>query len=299
MTHRLLISGSNGFVGSELIPIALNFGSEVFSIRRHKQGYLLKDHNKKNENADFIISTLEEISLVINSQTCVINLAACVSKLDEIENLKELISANLEFSSVLAKIACEENAKKFIQISTYSDSTDGETYSPQTFYAATKKANEDLLTYFHQNYLTDIIFLHFYDIYGSNQPHKRFLPLLIRAILSGENFQMSQGEQEVNFLHVKDACEAIVSAASMDSVKTSIPAHYAVYGPETFTLKKLPKLAATILGKELNDKKILMNLPYRKNEIMHFHPAHAPLPDWSARIRLNEGLKAMQLESKE
>ena len=296
MKLNFVVAGANGYVGSNLISLATKLDHSILGISHNKEGYIATHHLKSIAPRSESFSSLNEIRQLIEPNSIFVNCAASVNKKDSSDAIDELIEANIHFSSQLAKLSIDVSSAKFFQISTYSDSIDGSTYSPQTFYAATKRASEDLLTFFHQNWLTDFTFLHLYDVYGPRQPHRRFLPSLIESILKNELFQMSAGEQEVNFVHVDDVCSAIIECAQLNVDKDYQPHHYCIYGPETFLLKELPKQVSNYLGKTYSETNTLFDLPYRKNEIMKFRPRYPIVPGWKPAISLSLGVSQIRGE---
>ncbi len=50
-------------------------------------------------------------------------------------------------------------------------------------------------------------------VYGPGQDESFFLPALVRACLDGREFEMTSGEQTVDYVHVRDVVEALALAA--------------------------------------------------------------------------------------
>jgi nucleoside-diphosphate-sugar epimerase len=170
--------------------------------------------------------------------------------------------------------------------------SDFDLYSPQTFYAASKKASEDLLSFFSQANNLSITILYLYDVYGPKQPHKRFLNLFINAIKSGEDFHMSQGAQEVNFIHMKDVIDGILY-----SILNKLPknfeniAKYSLHSNETFKLAELPSLITAALEFENLPIAVIKDLPYREREIFSFKPKYPLPPGWNSKIQFRDGIR--------
>jgi nucleoside-diphosphate-sugar epimerase len=277
---RIIVSGSSGYVGSQLIQELQKYEFEVIGISRNS----ISDSKITNFNISNFYEGIKDFRPDV-----IINLAANVSKSFNKESITELIEANIKFPQLVATAAAESGCSKFINITTYSTFADNGSYSPETYYAATKKASEDLLEFFHQNTSMKILHLVFYDIYGPEQPHKRFLPDLVEAMKHSKEFHMSPGDQEINFLYIEDAVKGLISAATNQEFKWSKSAlTYSLFSKHTVKLKKLPKLIAETLGYDPN--KIVYDLPYRHNQIMNFSPRFEKLPNWEPEVSLRTGL---------
>ena len=223
----------------------------------------------------------------------VVHLAADVRKGHSASDVAALTQANVVFPMHLAGASAEAGVKQLLNISTFSTYSRPNAYSPQTFYAATKKATEDLLAFFHQAGLLKVASLCFYDVYGEGQAHQRFLPALMRSIASGEPMTMSLGEQEICFLHVDDAVGSVLSALHGDVAWKDPDVNiFTVSGDDVLSLREVPAIVADVLGAPLPE--IRHVLPYRPREIMRFSPPYPRLPDWTPKISFREGVTALR-----
>jgi UDP-glucose 4-epimerase len=287
---RILVSGGTGYVGAALVRRLVERGDTV--------AVLSRGHAADTDDVTRVpYTTLDDLAEFCNDwrPEAVVHLAASLRKDIEFSSVSALAAANVILPLHLASAANASGANKYINISTFSSSVDGRTYSPQTLYAATKKACEDLLTYYHQSEALKVCTLCFYDVYGPKQPHDRFLNSLIKAVIQGQPFSMSPGKQEICFLHVEDAIESIVYALETPSCFEN-PAEniYSVFGPSVYQLGELPQAIAKLLSKP--DVTLVHDKPYRKNEIMKFSPRHPLLPGWKPNVSFDDAIKAIALD---
>jgi nucleoside-diphosphate-sugar epimerase len=280
---RVLITGGTGYVGSYLCRELLRKGHEPILITRRPV--------ELDQITSYTFSgEIDDLKRIFNesSPTHVIHLAADVSKNTDSRNIGSMLEANIILPALLLQLSAEYKIQRFINISTFSTSVDGCTYSPQTYYAATKKAVEDLVAFYSLRTDLSLITLCFYDIYGPAQPHARFLNAVIEAIREKKELHMSPGEQEICFLSVHDAVDSMIYALGLP-----LPSHQihtsCVYGTEVFQLKKVPGQVAEILG--LGSPPIVHDVPYREVEIMKFSPPHPLLKGWGARVSFFDGIK--------
>jgi CDP-3, 6-dideoxy-D-glycero-L-glycero-4-hexulose-4-reductase len=286
---KVLISGSSGYVGRNLVLYLSSYYVKTYEINRdYNGGYILK-------SADEIIwrGSLSEMSRIIEGLEidCLVNTSASTLKTHSERDTNELIFANIFFANSLAQLALTSKIPKYIYLTTYSAYDDSCNYSPQTFYAATKEASENILT-FYQSVGLHLEFLHLYDIYGPKQPHSRFLNQLLAACKENLSFTMSKGEQEVNFIHVKDVCSAIHSRI-LDSAEKSEAAHFCIYSNDIFTLNSVPKKVLEIIQREQFINNIIFSSNYRPREIFRFNPRYPLIPNWEPSVSFEEAILEM------
>lgn len=285
---RIAISGGTGYVGVRLASALMAAGHDVAVISRSP--------GTAEADTDRILysGNVQELTRDLQAwrPDYAVHLAADVRKGHSPADIDALIASNVTFPMHFASACAEAEVKRFVNISTFSTFSRADRYSPQTFYAATKRATEDLLTFFHQAELLKVCSLCFYDVYGPGQAHQRFLPTLIRSIQSGEAMTMSKGEQEICFLHVDDAVDAVRTALFSDFVWAGADANiFTVYGDEVLTLSDVPAIVAEAAGVALPE--IRPTLPYRAREIMRFTPPYDRLPGWAPGTDFRTGVAAM------
>jgi nucleoside-diphosphate-sugar epimerase len=285
---RIVICGGTGYVGARLTSALMAAGHEVAVISRSSgvteagPARILYEGESQGLARD----------LLAWRPDYAVHLAADVRKGHSPADVDALVASNVTFPMHFVNACIEAKVKRFVNISTFSTFSRPDEYSPQTFYAATKRATEDLLTFFHQAELLEVCSLCFYDVYGPGQAHQRFLPALIRSIQSGEAMTMSKGEQEICFLHVDDAVEAVRTALFSDSAWSDSDSNiFTVYGDEVLILRDVPGIVAQAAGLALPE--VMPTLPYRPREIMRFAPPYDRLPGWKPNIHFRTGVAAI------
>lgn len=277
---RILVSGSTGYVGKRLINQLIKSDSNAIGLAGNTKVSSLGNSLRLSDFEEGIKKFCPEV---------VVNLAANVSKEFDKKSIEEILVANVAFPQRLALSALDAGCTRFINVSTYSIFADDGTYRPETYYAASKKANEDLLEYFHQNTKMKVLNLVFYDIYGPDQPHGRLLPKLVAAMKDGEEFHLSPGEQEINLLFVDDAVSGIISAIqNPDVFSLEFSSKFCLYSADTVKVKMLSSLITEALG--FKSETIYYDAPYRHNQIMNFSPKNEMLPNWQPQTELKTGL---------
>ena len=80
---------------------------------------------------------------------------------------------------------------------------------PRTLYAASKLALKLLAEQLAAAAGLDLTWARLFYLYGPDEDERRLVPALIRALLRGEPFPATKGEQVRDYLHVEDAAAAL------------------------------------------------------------------------------------------
>lgn len=295
----IVIVGAHGYIGSKLLKRLSRTEEECFGLVRSNKNsdeyfiFRLLENEIETKIWTGNIEKLSEGLRQINAKQ-IINLAAELTKECSIESIRKLCRDNIEFNSILAFSAVEAKIKHFVYSSTYSTSIDGLTYSPQTFYAASKKASEDNLIFFAQSNNLKVTILQFYDVYGPHQPHKRIVNTMLEALVDNKKLHISSGEQEINLIHIEDLISAmeLIMAEDFPHSKNNFE-YFTIAGNEVVRIRDLPLIISKALGINWEEKQIIHDLPSRKNEIWKFRPMHKRLPNWEPHITMEIGIRSL------
>ena len=224
----------------------------------------------------------------------VLSLAADVTKKQHARDVSGLILANCLLPSILGAHYSDSDTH-LIHIGTYSHKSDSQEYDPQTFYASTKRAGEQLLEYFVSKNRLLVTVLHTYDIYGPDQPHKRLIPSIVERLKAGEKIITSPGEQEFRPVFVDDIVKLLVQMSWEDNAARAKFREFDVYGPELFLVRDMPRAIAEALGLKVGPEQVKRTNSYSGREIMKFNPCHS-LPKFQGEwTTLSEGVQQIEL----
>lgn len=285
---NLLVTGGTGYIGSKLICKLLAHGHKIWSIFNNSTPSV-SDENLIWIKYDGQYESLLKINGKID---VIIHLATCFSPKHSLDKIDRMIVSNILFGTHLLEFAREFKIENFINTSTYAQSIDESSYNPQNFYTSTKQAFEDILKFYTESGYVKNITLSLYDTYGPDDNRPKFINLVINALIKGEVFNMSPGNQEIRYVYVDDVVEAYLFAISMLKSRKIIKSEtYSVYGEECFTLLQLVSFINKILNRNL-----VINpgfYPYRDREIMLSRPKFPKIPGWTQKINLEEGIKLL------
>ena len=280
---KILITGANGFIGSNLKYFLLKKNYDVYSIYRKKTNH--KKDYFYNGNPINLVKLLSKIKPDV-----VIHLGALFIAEHKIDNIKQLIDSNIVFTNYLLEAMTISGCNKIINTGTSWQNFNNKDYSPTNLYAATKQAAFDILKFYHNTFNISYINLKLFDTYGPNDTREKLFNVLMKYQNSKKTLNMSKGEQKVNLTHVSDVCVAYhLSIKKLIKTKTKVGLEYGVSAKRNIKLKKLVNKFI-----EFNSLNININWGgrnYRKNEVFSPCSNLRPVPGYEPKISLEKGLK--------
>jgi nucleoside-diphosphate-sugar epimerase len=288
-----LILGSKGYIGKKLLSRLHLKQQIVFGLFRDDNSFYLSQIDSNQLETIVWSGQFNDLEKVLQrlNITKIINLAGSTLKETNFESISRLCKDNIEFTAQMGFMATRLKVKHFVYASTYSTSINGEYYSPQTFYAASKKAAEDTLIFFSQSMNLKVTILNFYDVYGPHQPHKRIVNVILTALLEEKILEISLGDQEINLVYIEDvldACELVLE--DQELIMDTRWCHFTVAGSEIFKVKDLPNIIGEIARKKWSPNQVQKIVPFRHNEIWVYKPIHPIVPNFIPKVNIIDGI---------
>lgn len=203
----ILVTGGNGFIGSNLIKKLVYQGEKVFSIDNLSTG--LREYEVPG--CTYFYQDIEELSLWEDKN---INLCFHLAGLSRIQpsfaQPAETFRVNTSGCLVVAEWARKNNVKVV-----YAGSSSRWHNPIESPYATTKKLGEDIFKMYRNVYGCDFEIARFYNVYGPNELVDRKWGAVIgiwrSQVKNGEPLTIvGTGDQRRDFTHVEDIVDGLI-----------------------------------------------------------------------------------------
>ena len=264
--QNILITGSSGFIGSNILLDIINKHNIYITSRRkinekHKKLKVIyyKNHFDLNKKLRKI-----KIDIIIHCGTHYV-------KNHNFSDINKLTLANIEFGVILLENLKSMKVKKFINFSTVWQNYNGKLDTAYNLYSAFKLSYSKILNY----YIRKFSHIKFYDLfvsdtYGENDKRGKIINLIKQNIENRKEIRIFSKKLSINLLNVKD----IVTAVKIIVDKNIKPGKYNVTNNKNVKLYNLVK-------KIKKEKKFKSSIkfeknPFRKEKIFYYKK----LPRW-------------------
>lgn len=289
--ENVIVTGANGFVGSNLAGFLSNKNIKVHIIVRSNSDLTILNGCIDKIEVFRYDGNLDSLILFFQKTkpTTVFHLASNFIAEHESNQIDSLIDSNIKFGLHLLEAMKQSGVTKLINTGTSWQHFNNQLYNPVCLYAATKQAFESLISYYVEAENFKVITIKLFDTYGENDTRPKLINLLNKFADNKTELNMSAGDQVLNLVHVNDVCDAFFTAflriSGDDQSKHEI---FKIDHDQCFSLKQVIELFEQNSGKKINVN--WGGKPYRKREVMTLWTEGERLPDWNAKINLIDGL---------
>jgi UDP-N-acetylglucosamine/UDP-N-acetylgalactosamine 4-epimerase len=272
---RFLVTGSAGFIGSNLVEAILNLGYQVRGLDNYSTG---KKENVEqflsNPNYEFVEGDIREVRTCL--EACegvdyILHQAAWGSVPRSIEMPLLYEEINIKGTLNMMEAARQSGVKKFVYASSSSvygdepnlpkkEGIEGNVLSP---YALTKKVNEEYGRLYTKLYGLDTYGLRYFNVFGRRQDpsgvYAAVIPKFIKQLLDDESPTINgDGKQSRDFTYIENVIEANLKACQATEASAGKAYNIAYGGRERLIdiydelCKALGKNIVPIFGPERN-----------------------------------------------
>jgi nucleoside-diphosphate-sugar epimerase len=276
---KILLTGSNGFLGGHLYAHYHSLGYEVI---------------KFSYRPDSGIPLNSQIESIFEGHIfdLIINAGACQEGGDDCDALKKIVDSNILFPASLASIALKNNPMASLINFGSSWQIDGEGNNlPFNAYAASKSAIEPFYDHFSLRGLR-MATLRLYDTYGPNDKRNKIINLIADALIQNRELQISPGMQMMDFVYIDDVISAVdIVIKELADSSGGIHLRYSVRSHRPVTILDVLEAMCSIVGVNNKDRIVVGAKPYRDRERFKLSEFSLQTPrGWLPRISLLEGL---------
>jgi len=207
---KILITGSTGFIGSNLLK-DLYPENKIFLILRNKSQKSKKIKNYKDikviwyNNFDELNKKLKKITIDV-----VIHCATHYVRNHNFEDLLKLNKSNILFGNVILENLKSMKTKKFINFSTVWEDYNSIKNNCHNLYSAYKKSFGNLISYYSKTLPKTLFFnIMISDTFGENDNRLKIINVLRRNYKYNKTTNIVSKNLFVNLLNIKDIISAI------------------------------------------------------------------------------------------
>lgn len=276
MSTRVLITGGCGFVGHHLVEHLLKVTNwkivVIDKLNYASLGYdRLRDIKVYDDkgvsvlaidfNQAFSVGVKHEIGEI----DYIFHLGAETHVDRSIEAPADFVYANVVGTMVMLEFArTQKNLKKFFYFSTdevFGPAPQGvaykewDRYNSGNPYAAAKAGGEELCLAFGNTYKLPIVITHCMNIFGERQHSEKFIPLVIRKVLNGEEVTIhADANKKIPgsryWIHARNVAAAMMFLVENGQVQDK----YNVVGEKEINNLEMAQFIAKVIGKDLKYK---------------------------------------------
>lgn len=217
----ILVTGAAGFIGASVVRAFLAKGYDIHAIVKSSTNlWRLKDIEKKIHIHSLDLSDLSKLTRLCMhvNPYAILHFAARGSSMEDtdaaaIERVNVMGTLNLLLAT--QKISY----RAFIDTGSSSEygfkkrpMKETNLLEPVSVYGATKAAATLLCSVFARNEHKPIVTLRPFSVYGPWEPEKRFIPTVIRAILSNTPIHVTSEKVRRDFVYIDDVVTAYIAA---------------------------------------------------------------------------------------
>ncbi len=212
---RVLVTGAAGFVGRSLVPYLLEQGHEVAILVRepYGMGYPLPPPLEElRPRLKVVYADLRNYRLtaraVAEAQPEAVFHLAAAGVTNPFLPLETALRHNQQGTLNLLRASLEDSRQPAGQV--IIARTPGER-SAMNVYAASKAAVWQLCRYYANSQQWPVVGAMVFQAYGPGQPAHTLIPSALAAALAGQDFPMTSGEQERDWIYLDDVVRGLAA----------------------------------------------------------------------------------------
>ena len=272
--NKVLITGSTGFIGSNLMRRLIQESFEVGIIKREKSDvWRIKDLLDKIAVYDVDLRDTQEVSKAVSHfrPDVIFHLATYYAVEHKPQEIPLMIDTNVLGTVNLLEASKESMVKLFVNTSScfvYKESKnklrENADLSPLNLYALTKMLAEQACTFYAEKYGLKTVTFRLFPPYGPADHERRLIPYVIKSLLDGERLKLTTGMQRWDFVYVDDIVDAYFKLLSV----SDLPKKHEIFNIGTgnaVSVREVVSRIKEIIGSELEPE--WGAIPHRKNEV--------------------------------
>jgi CDP-3, 6-dideoxy-D-glycero-L-glycero-4-hexulose-4-reductase len=278
MKKKILITGSTGFLGKNILNFLIKKNFKIYDVLRLNKKKTIK---KKNNYIPIFFNNLENLSILLKkiNPNVIIHCATHYTLNNDTESINKIINANISFGTVLLE-AFKKKKIIFINFGSMMEHSIKNLDIPENFYALTKNIFYRIQNYYSiNNSKIKFYNLKLFDTYGLNDNRKKLIPTIIQNYKNRKTTFIKPGNLRLNLINCNNINNIIEKI-----IKKKLRFGTYIIKNKNFTIikelikrvnrKLKKKIKIKFIGyKKIEQKKILfpcINIAEKQNDIQNF-----------------------------
>ncbi|GAA0078696.1 NAD-dependent 4,6-dehydratase LegB [Clostridium sp. CTA-5] len=303
---KVLVTGSEGFIGSHLIEKLVGLEAEVTALVQYNSfnnwGWIDSFDKNIKENIKVVTGDVREydgMKRIIKGQDVVFHLAALIAIPYSYLSPMAYVRTNVEGTTNVLEACRDYEIEKIVHTST-SETYGTALYVPidenhpmqgQSPYSASKIGADKIAESFYKSFNMPIATIRPFNTYGPRQSARAVIPTIISQILAGKTeIKLGSLTPTRDFNYVKDTVEAFVKIAESDKTIGEV---INASSNNEISIGDLVKKIITLSGKDVQiicDEERLRPENSEVNRLLGDNSKIKELTEWTSKYSLEEGL---------
>lgn len=304
---RVLVTGSEGFIGSHLTERLVELGADVTALVQYNSfnnwGWIDTFDKNVKDSIEVVTGDIREydgMKRIIKGQDVVFHLAALIAIPYSYLSPMAYVRTNVEGTTNVLEACRDYDVQKVVHTST-SETYGTALYVPidekhpmqgQSPYSASKIGADKMAESFYKSFNTPIATLRPFNTYGPRQSARAVIPTIISQILAGKKeIKLGSLTPTRDFNYVKDTAEAFIKVAESDKTIGEVinaGSNYEITIGDT--VKKIIDIIGTDVKILCDDERIRPEMS-EVNRLWADNTKIKQLTDWTPNYSIDRGLE--------
>ena len=277
----ILITGSEGFIGSHLTELLISKGYNVKALVLYNSfnniGNLAFINKKILSNCEIIFGDIRDYNLIKTiSKKCdhIIHLAALIGIPYSYSAVESYIDVNIKGTQNLLRASLENHVTSFIHTSTsevygtaqYYPMDENHPLVAQSPYSASKISADNLVYSFNRSFNQKNLIIRPFNTFGPRQSSRAVIPSIISQALNGNKINLGKIDTTRDFTYVTDTAYAFYRALITPQAFNGQVINLGI--GKDFSINKIVKLVSQYLNKKLIIKEEKIRLRPKNSEVL-------------------------------
>lgn len=304
---KVLVTGSEGFIGSHLTERLVELGADVTALVQYNSfnnwGWIDTFDKEVKNSIQVVTGDIREydgMKRIIKGQDVVFHLAALIAIPYSYLSPMAYVRTNVEGTTNVLEACRDYNVEKIIHTST-SETYGTALYVPidekhpiqgQSPYSASKIGADKIAESFYRSFNLPVATIRPFNTYGPRQSARAVIPTIISQILSGKTeIKLGSLTPTRDFNFVKDTAEAFIKIAESDKTVGEVINAGSNY---EISIGDTAKKIIQLIGKDVNiicDDERIRPENSEVNRLWADNSKIKQLTEWRPKYSIEDGLK--------